>query len=83
VYECTPESLNAALEYLKRSLAIDPHYAPAMALTEMGWIEAIGGDKEKALQLLTQARRLSPRDRSAWFTFGDLERVAWRLISRL
>ena len=149
VYEFTPDSLTAALEYLKRSLAIDPHYAPAMAmmaycynlrryqswakeieaeaadairlslraaelasddanvlwmagmaiwplpgelrrgtawvrrsleinpnsamaLTVMGWIEAIGGDKEKALQLLTHARRLSPRDPSAWFTFGGL-----------
>jgi len=155
VYEFTPDSLTAALEYLKRSLAIDPYYAPAMAmtaycynlrryqswakeieaeaaeairlslravelasddanvlwmagmaiwplpgelrrgkdwvrrsleinpnsamaLTVMGWIEAVGygpsysGDKEKALQLLTHARRLSPRDPSAWFTFGGL-----------
>jgi tetratricopeptide (TPR) repeat protein len=155
VYEFTPDSLTAALEYLKRSLAIDPHYAPAtamtaycynlrryqswakeieaeaaeairlslravelasddanvlwmagmaiwplpgelrrgkdwvrrsleinpnsaMALTVMGWIEAVGygpsygRDKEKALQLLTHARRLSPRDPSAWFTFGGL-----------
>ena len=149
VYEFTPDSLTAALEYLKRSLDIDPQYAPAMAmraycyylrryqswskdieaeaaeairlslravelasddanvlwmagmaiwplpgelrrgtdwvrrsleinpnsamaLTVMGWIEAVGGDKEKALQLLTQARRLSPRDPSAWFTFCGL-----------
>jgi TolB-like protein/Flp pilus assembly protein TadD len=156
VYEFTPDSLTAALEYLKRSLAIDPHYAPAMAmtaycynlrryqswakeieaeaaqairlslravelanddanvlwmagmaiwplpgelrrgtdwvrrsleinpnsamaLTVMGWIEAIGGNKEKALQLLMQARRLSPRDPSAWFTFGGLAIVYFRL----
>jgi TolB-like protein len=143
VYEFTPDSLTAALEYLERSLAIDPHYAPAMAmtaycyylrryqswskdieaeaaeairpslravelasddanvlwmagmaiwplpgelrrgidwvrrsleinpnsamaLTVMGWIEALRGHKEKALQLLAQARRLSPRDPSAF-----------------
>jgi adenylate cyclase len=156
VYEFTADSLSAALEYLKRSLAIDPHYAPAMAmtaycyylrryqswakdieaeaamaiklslravelasddanvlwmagtaiwplpgelrrgtdwvrrsleinpnsamaLTVMGWIESFSGDNQKALLLLTQARRLSPRDPSAWFTFCGLAIVYFRL----
>jgi tetratricopeptide (TPR) repeat protein len=45
----------------------------------MGWIEALRGHKEKALQLLAQARRLSPRDPSAWFTFCGLAIAYFRL----
>jgi tetratricopeptide (TPR) repeat protein len=63
-----PGELRRGTDWVHRSLEINPN--SAMALTAMGWIEACCGDKEKALELLSQARRLSPRDPSAWFTFG-------------
>jgi len=78
-----PGELRRGKDWVRRSLEINPN--SAMALTVMGWIEAVGygpsysGDKEKALQLLAQARRLSPRDPSAWFTFGGLAIVYFGL----
>jgi hypothetical protein len=43
-----PGELRRGTDWVRRSLEINPN--SAMALTVMGWIEASGGDKEKALQ---------------------------------
>lgn len=62
-YECTEESLSAALGCLKDALAIDPAYAPAMALAAycyaggsiQGWSHDVGTDAKEGLRLALRA----------------------------
>ena len=69
-YEFTAESLAAALRYLKQALAIDPSYAPAMALAAychaerkvQGWMHDAAVEKEEGLQLASRAVELGNTD---------------------
>jgi TolB-like protein/predicted Zn-dependent protease len=62
-YECTERSLTAALGCLNDALAIDPTYAPAMALAAycyaggsiQGWSHDVGADAKKGLRLALAA----------------------------
>ena len=62
-YECTEESLTAALGCLKDALAIDPAYAPAMALAAycyaggsiQGWSHDVGAYAKEGLRLALRA----------------------------
>jgi tetratricopeptide (TPR) repeat protein len=54
-----------ARELLARSLQLNPN--SAIALTTAGWNEGMLGNPERALELLQQAERLSPRDPRAWY----------------
>ena len=51
-----------------RSVLLNPN--SAIALTIAGWLEAVTGHPDKALDLLGRAQRLSPRDPRAWFMLG-------------
>ena len=61
--ECTEEGLAAALGYLKDALAIDPSYAPAMALAAycyaggsiQGWSHDVKADAKEGLRLALRA----------------------------
>ena len=69
-YECTEESLAAALVCLKEALAIDPSYAAAMALTAycyaggsiQGWSDDVAGDAGEGLRLAERALELGKDD---------------------
>ena len=62
-YECTEEGLAAALGCLKDALAIDPSYAPAMALAAycyaggsiQGWSHDLNADAKEGLRLAMRA----------------------------
>jgi len=62
-YECTEESLTAALGCLKDALAIDPAYAQAMALAAyryargsiQSWSHDVGSDAKQGLRLALRA----------------------------
>jgi TolB-like protein len=68
--ECTEESLSAALRYLKDALAIDPSYAPAMALAAycyaggsiQGWSSDGKVDAREGLRLALRALELGKDD---------------------
>jgi TolB-like protein/Flp pilus assembly protein TadD len=61
--ECTEDGLAAALGYLKDALAIDPSYAPAMALAAycyaggsiQGWSHDVKADAKEGLRLALRA----------------------------
>ena len=59
-----------ARELAYRSLALNPNSAIAMALA--GWIESNLANPSKALEMLTRASRLSPRDPRGWFIASGL-----------
>jgi TolB-like protein/Tfp pilus assembly protein PilF len=62
-YEFTPDSLAAAVENLKQALAIDPYYAPAMALCaychteriQQGWAREMAKEVAQAVRLAARA----------------------------
>jgi TolB-like protein/Flp pilus assembly protein TadD len=54
-----------ARELVARSLELNPN--SAIALTTAGWAETFLGNPARALELLTRAERLSPRDPKAWY----------------
>jgi TolB-like protein/Tfp pilus assembly protein PilF len=66
-YEFTPESLTTALRYLERALALDPSYAPAMALAAycyverefQGWSKDPEAESVEALRLAARAVELA------------------------
>jgi TolB-like protein len=59
------QDVRRARELAYRSLALNPNSAIASAVA--GWMEAELGNATMALELLTRAQRLSPRDPRAWF----------------
>ena len=69
-YEYTDESLTAALDCLKRALAIEPLYAPAMALAaycyaerrQQGWAKDMQAETAEGLRLATRALELDKED---------------------
>jgi TolB-like protein len=69
-HQFTEESFNAALDYLSRALAIDPNYAPAMAMTaycyahrrQQGWAKDIEAEAAKGLRLAARAVELTKDD---------------------
>ena len=69
-YEFTEESLAAALDRLKEALAIDPSYAPAMALTAhcyawgsiQGWSYDVAVNAAEGLRLAERALELGKDD---------------------
>jgi TolB-like protein len=66
----TEESFDGALACLKHALAIDPSYAPAMAMSaycyahrrQQGWAKDIAGEAEKGLTLAADAVKHGPDD---------------------
>ena len=70
-YEFTEESLSAALHHLKQALAIDPNYAPALALSaycyaerrNQGWAQDLETEAAEGLRLVARA--------SAFLTFPE------------
>lgn len=69
-YEFTEESLAAALRCLTEALAIDPSYAPAMALAAycygerriQGWAQDLPGEAAEGLRLASRAVELGKDD---------------------
>jgi tetratricopeptide (TPR) repeat protein len=69
-YECTEEGLGAALGCLRDALAIDPLYAPAMALAAycyaggsiQGWSHDLNADAKEGLRLAMRALELGKDD---------------------
>jgi TolB-like protein len=69
-YEFTDESIVAALNYLREALAIDPSYAPAMALAahsyaerrNQGWAKDIKTEAAEGIRLATHAVELAKDD---------------------
>jgi TolB-like protein len=83
-YECTEESLTAALGCLKEALAIDPSYAPAMALSAhcyaggsiQGWSHA-AVDAVEGLRLASRALELGKDDGNVlWMAGYAMRRLA-------
>ncbi len=69
-YEFTPDSLATAIDYLKRATAIDPSYAPAMALAAYCYIERLQqGWAQNSTEESTEAARLAAR--AVEFAKGD------------
>jgi TolB-like protein len=69
-YEFTEQSLDRALDNLQRALAIDPTYAPAMALCAycygerrfQGWTKDVERETTQGLQHMSRALELAPFD---------------------
>jgi TolB-like protein/Tfp pilus assembly protein PilF len=69
-YEFTAESLAAALRYLEQALAIDPSYAPAMALAaccygdlyRQGWARDPAAEAAEGLRLAARAVEIAKDD---------------------
>ena len=69
-YEYTEESLAAALRYLEQALAIDPSYAPAMALaahcyadrSQQGWMRDSMAEAAEGLRLAARAVEIAKDD---------------------
>jgi TolB-like protein/Tfp pilus assembly protein PilF len=69
-YEFMPDSLAAAIEYLKRAIAIDPSYAPAMALRaychierlQQGWAKNASEERTEAAGLAARAAEFAKDD---------------------
>jgi TolB-like protein/predicted Zn-dependent protease len=59
------QDVEHARELALRALALNPNSVMAMAVA--GWMEAELGNSAKALELLSRAQRLSPRDPRGWF----------------
>ena len=90
-YEFTEESLLAALHYLKQALAIDPNYAPALALSaycyaerrNQGWAEDLETEATEGLHLVARATELGTDDstvmwmaaRAVWHLAHDAQRA--------
>ena len=82
-YEFTEESLADALRRLERALAIDPAYAPAMALAaycyaerhNQGWTKAQEADATEGLRLALRAVELGKNDANVLWMAGFVVRV--------
>jgi tetratricopeptide (TPR) repeat protein len=90
-YEFTEESLLAALHHLKQALAIDPNYAPALALSaycyaerrNQGWAEDLETEATEGLRLVARATELGTDDstvmwmaaRAVWHLAHDAQRA--------
>jgi TolB-like protein/Flp pilus assembly protein TadD len=90
-YEFTEESLAAALLHLREALAIDPSYAPALALAgycygarrNQGWARDLEGEAAEGLSLAARAIELGSDDanvmwmaaRTIWHLSQDAERA--------
>jgi TolB-like protein len=69
-YEFTEESLDKALDHLRRALAIEPAYAPAMALAAycygekrfQGWTRDFEAETAQGLQFMSKALELAHFD---------------------
>jgi TolB-like protein len=69
-YEFTEESLDKALEHLRQALAIEPAYAPAMALAAycygekrfQGWTKDFEAETAQGLQFMSRALELASFD---------------------
>ena len=59
------QDVQRAKDLAYRSLTLNPNSAIAMAVA--GWMEAELGNSSEALELLSRAHRLSPRDPRGWF----------------
>jgi TolB-like protein/Flp pilus assembly protein TadD len=84
-YEFSEESLASALGCLKRALAIDPNYAPAMALAAychaggsiQGWSQNITVDAAEGLRLVSRALELGKEDSNVlWMAAYAIRRLA-------
>jgi TolB-like protein/Flp pilus assembly protein TadD len=81
-YEFTRESLESALGYLDRALAIDPSYAPAMALSAycraerrtQGWTEDLEGEAKEGVRLASRAVELGKDDANVFWM------AAWAIL---
>jgi TolB-like protein/Flp pilus assembly protein TadD len=82
-YEFTEQSLTAALRRLEQALAIDPAYAPAMALAaycyaerhNQGWTQVQEEDASKGLRLALRAVELAKNDANVLWMAGFAVRV--------
>jgi len=90
-YEFTPESLAAAIGNVKRALAIDPSYAPAMALGAycyaerrlQGWTQHVAEEGIEGACLASRAVELGKGDGNVlwmcayavWYLEGDAKRA--------
>lgn len=82
-YEFTEESLTEALRRLEEALAIDPAYAPAMALAaycyaerhNQGWTKAQEADATEGLRLALRAVELGKNDANVLWMAGFAVRV--------
>src|SRR4029453_19564303 len=69
-YDVTEESLPAALRYVEQALAIDPSYAPAMALAALcyaelgrqGWTRDPAAEAAEGLRLAVRAVEIAKDD---------------------
>jgi tetratricopeptide (TPR) repeat protein len=84
-YEFAEESLAAALGCLKQALAIDPNYAPAMALAAycyaggsiQGWSQNVTADAAEGLRLVSRALELGKDDGNVvWMAAYATRRLA-------
>src|SRR5215510_16016646 len=84
-YEFAEESLAAALGCLKQALAIDPNYAPAMALAAycyaggsiQGWSQNVTADATEGLRLVSRALELGKDDGNVfWMAAYATRRLA-------
>jgi TolB-like protein len=74
-YEFTRESLNVALKRLEQALAIDPFYAPAMALaaycyterSDQGWAQDAGVEAKEGIRLALRAAELGRDDANVFW----------------
>jgi TolB-like protein len=83
-YEFTERSLTAALSHLRQALAIDPNYAPAMALAaycyavrrNQGWASDLEAETAEGLRLIERATEIGKDDSNVMWMAA---RVMWHL----
>jgi TolB-like protein len=84
-HEFTEESLTAALLYLKQAIAVDPYYAPAMALAALcysyrsiqGWMQDTRAEVAEGLRLTSRAVELGYDDANVlWMSAWAIWRLA-------
>jgi TolB-like protein len=83
VYEFTEESLAAALRYLEQALAIDPSYAPAMALAALcyaelrrqGWTCDPAAEAAEGLRLAARAVEIAKDDSNVLWMAAHAVRI--------
>ena len=63
-----------AREMFGRALLVNP--SSAMALTLAGWVETMCGNQGVGREMVTRARRLTPREPRGWLTSGALALAA-------
>jgi TolB-like protein/class 3 adenylate cyclase len=73
----TRVSVDEAVAMVSRGVALNPNSAFALRLS--GWVHMYGVQSETAILHLERARRLSPKDLYAWYTWSALARVFLQL----